>query len=54
MIISCTCTHEYQDKLYGKGRRVFNEGKTNYKCTVCKATKALTGTEKKDAKEKDK
>ena len=38
-----TCKHEYQDKKYGKGRRVFNAGsvgtgtKITYKCTVCEA-----------------
>ena len=57
MIANCVCTHKVQDEMYGKGKRVFNLGKTNYKCTVCWATKALLGTEKKDdkkAKTKDK
>ena len=42
MIKSCTCKHEYQDKKYGKGKRVFNKmdkqigpGNHYYKCTVC-------------------
>jgi len=36
-----TCEHEYQDKRYGKNKRVMNETRkssTNsiiYKCTVC-------------------
>jgi hypothetical protein len=34
--------------MYGKGRRVFNEGKTNYTCTVCKNKKPLSGIEKKE------
>jgi len=42
MIKKCSCKHEYQDKIYGKGYRVFNE-KTEgpsrkhkgYRCTVC-------------------
>lgn len=38
-IKKCSCKHEYQDKKYGKGRRVANKcaGKTNvvYRCTVC-------------------
>jgi hypothetical protein len=53
-IFYCSCKHEYQDKLYGVGRRVFNMGKANYKCTVCKSTKPLLGTEKKDAKVEEK
>jgi len=40
MIISCTCRHEYQDKKYGKGKRVCNPTRkqdgTIYRCTVCK------------------
>lgn len=53
MIATCTCTHKGQDELHGRGKRVFNLGKTSYRCTVCKATKPLTGLEKKD-KEKGK
>ena len=54
-IFNCSCRHEYQDKLYGVGRRVFNLGKANYRCTVCKSTKPLLGTEKKEeAKEQKK
>lgn len=37
MIINCTCSHEFQDREYGKGRRVGNKidplEKTKY--TVC-------------------
>ena len=39
---SCTCKHDYQDKKYGKGKRVANPttrsigNKTIYRCTVCK------------------
>lgn len=48
LILSCHCKHEYQDKLYGKGKRVMNPTEksiygtalTNtgrlYRCTVCK------------------
>ena len=50
-IFNCSCKHEFQDKTYGVGRRVFNMGKTKYTCTVCKSTKPLLGTEKKDEKE---
>jgi hypothetical protein len=40
--------------LYGKGKRVFNLGKTGYKCTVCASKKPLLGTEQKDEKDKEK
>ena len=38
----CDCSHEYQDKIYGKGMRVFNNAPSKgsnpkrYRCTVCK------------------
>lgn len=51
-VFACTCAHAFQDSTYGKGKRVFNEGKTGYRCTVCKATKPLNGTEKKVSKDK--
>ena len=45
-ILNCRCQprvdHPFQDKTYGKGRRVFNEAPGNkgekkgrYRCTVC-------------------
>lgn len=35
-ILKCTCTHEYQDEIYGKGMRVHNVTKDgNAACTVC-------------------
>jgi len=41
-IAPCTCKHEYQDKLYGKGMRVWTRGGTvpqpQNTCTVCGAT----------------
>lgn len=37
----CVCESEYQDKMYGKHIRVFNEGKGKYICTIC-------GKERKD------
>ena len=39
VIRKCECKNEYQDGLYGKGKRLMNEkqGKqSGYKCTVCK------------------
>jgi len=41
-ILGCTCLHPYQDKRYGKGRRVHNkkrDGKCT--CTVCGTTKMI-------------
>ena len=37
MILSCTCTHAYQDLLYGPGKRVHNQRKAanQFTCTVC-------------------
>lgn len=41
-IKNCDCHHKFQDKRYGKARRVHNEMKTQnegdtprYRCTVC-------------------
>lgn len=46
MLLPCKCSHEYQDKTYGKGVRVhnkalkgFNSG-IGWRCTVCKDVKA--------------
>ena len=54
MIYPCKCNHEVQDKMYGKGRRVYNIGKTDKKCTVCGNKVSLTDTDRKSVKEKDK
>jgi hypothetical protein len=41
MKMTCTCKHDGQDKLNGKGVRVFNEcqsksvGEKRFRCTVC-------------------
>lgn len=42
-IFRCTCSHEFQDRMYGKGNRVFNQrmagSKENgYRCTICGRT----------------
>lgn len=43
MIKRCTCTHEYQDKKYGKGMRVMDQTAevrpVTYRCTVCEKEK---------------
>ena len=34
--LPCVCAHEYQDKRYGKGRRLHNPAKNKtWRCTVC-------------------
>jgi len=36
----CTCKHPFQDKRYGKGKRIHNPtGKDGSRCTVCGAEK---------------
>ena len=41
LLIRCVCSHEYQDKEYGRYMRVHNEGvkqssdSIKYRCTVC-------------------
>lgn len=36
-ILRCNCSHEYQDKVFGAGRRSHNLTKDKqYRCTVCK------------------
>jgi hypothetical protein len=32
---NCDCKHAYQDKQYGKNKRVWNIGATKKSCTVC-------------------
>lgn len=42
MIKKCVCKSEYQDRRYGFGNRVANQGKDGgYRCTVC--GKAIVG-----------
>jgi len=44
MILTCACKHPFQDRRYGKGRRVHNEGtKHGPKCTVCGKEKVKYG-----------
>ena len=56
MILPCSCIHEGQDKLYGKGKRVFNpmglQGKSGYRCSVCKSiNKSSVAKEEKKVEE---
>lgn len=36
-IVTCSCEHEYQDRIHGKNRRVANwaKKKVAHICTVC-------------------
>lgn len=56
MILRCTCSHEAQDSLHGKGNRVANRTKqTNpdkYRCTVCSALITVYGAVETKGKEK--
>jgi hypothetical protein len=51
-IKSCSCKNDFQDKMYGPGRRVYNECKTasagtKHRCSVC-----LKETQSGDSKKK--
>ena len=35
VIRNCNCESDYQDKKYGKGKRVCNQGAKETRCTVC-------------------
>lgn len=36
-ILRCTCKHEYQDKIHGRGLRVHTmKADKKYVCTVCR------------------
>ena len=48
MIMMCTCIHADQDRLHGRQMRVFNQGKTDAKCTVCQTKKGYSIREAKD------
>ena len=45
IIAKCTCKHEYQDSIYGKGNRLWNHAPAKgakprrYRCTVCLSEK---------------
>lgn len=55
IIKECSCMHEFQDKLYGKRKRVHNAlkkgsgGQQKYRCTVCHSVKG--GPEVKEVSE---
>lgn len=43
VIKTCTCNHEFQDKTYGKGKRLMSiaKGGDIARCTVCKTEHKL-------------
>ena len=45
VILKCNCKSSYQDKRYGKGKRVHNEGQGKTRgavyCTVCGNKKSV-------------
>lgn len=54
-ILRCTCANDFQDKTYGKGKRVHNRmqdepsGRPQYRCTACKKVQSTN----KERKAKD-
>jgi len=45
-VVTCSCVHKVQDKMYGNGKRLgnytpknSNEGSKAYRCTVCGSIK---------------
>ncbi len=34
-VLKCSCVHEHQDKIYGKGQRVHTKSNKGHRCTVC-------------------
>lgn len=47
-VLKCNCKHNYQDKRYGKGKRVMNYSSKSsstsmrtYRCTVCESLTQL-------------
>jgi hypothetical protein len=49
VIKSCSCANDYQDKVYGAGRRVFNSCKAGVavRCTVCGTEKTVSSSSAK-------
>ena len=47
-IVHCKCDHEFQDRKYGKGKRVANatqkgnDNNVEVRCTVCKSTQLVS------------
>lgn len=35
VIKKCDCNHVFQNRVYGKGKRVHTVGKSHITCTVC-------------------
>lgn len=53
MVLICSCAHEAQDRIHGKGKRVHNVTKAGAaRCTVCQNEKGLSQSQIKDTKKK--
>lgn len=55
IIKECSCEHEEQDKLHGKGKRVFNvlqkdKNSNNARCTVCGKQIVISNKQKLEIK----
>lgn len=35
LVRKCSCEHDAQDQMHGKGQRVWNETHNGYRCTAC-------------------
>jgi len=53
-IVACKCSHEFQDRVYGRGARVANDtqkskstDKVVVRCTVCKEEHEVSKTQLK-------
>jgi uncharacterized protein (DUF983 family) len=45
LVTNCSCQNDYQDKLYGKGKRLFNGCiKDKWRCTVCGKEVTIVGS----------
>ena len=58
-VIACTCKHDAQDKIHGKGQRAHNQIKpkelpARWSCTVCGSTTTAATPPKAEAKEEKK
>ena len=51
-ILPCSCSHPYQDEIYGKGNRVHNwaRKKEAWRCTVCGTVKGISTLDKEKVK----
>jgi len=41
-ILTCDCNHKFQDRTYGKNKRIHNSTAKGWRCTVCDTEKKST------------